>query len=438
MNLTFSEKLLFIFQRIWIVLFIWTLGTGVSGVFILHTDWQRLIWQGQAFEAGSATIQSAAPTSFSINEETVYQYTYTYQVGRQSLSGTSYSSFTPEEVPPQVRVYYHADQPAISHLQHMRRAEIPLWAGGLLLGVIFLPVQLLWVFQVRNITRKLRILREGSYLPGTLIQNKRTGTTRGSNPKTNYSLTYEYKVADNLFEVSTSTQHPGTFKGTEWVMYHPQYPKRALLVPALPEKLRAKVLTHHAPSVALQPSTAPQDLALYDLLIEFPHIQFRGDEVKRWEGKALPGLRSVDIHYTMLLVGVAFLGFMGFILYTFGLPLFHAFTTDFHPELFILMAGIALFTATGYWLSFGRLQGILQRRRKTRYVLTNYQVIRIIGDQVKTWELAQLEAPKLKLFRDKAGIISFGLNYQIGPIMEAEEVYPHLTDDHTQLSGNFY
>ncbi len=186
-----------------------------------------------ALELVEGTTTSWRELNLSINEETVYETSYSFVVDGRTYSGASYE--TGYYVPPgqMLPVEYRASNPATSRLQGMRASP----AGLAVAFVLIIPLIGLVVLRagLRNGLRARRLLAEGALAHGTLATTEATGAQVGGQPV--HRLTFEFAAANgDRYPVTTTTHAAEKLldEPREAIVYDPRHPADATTIDDLP------------------------------------------------------------------------------------------------------------------------------------------------------------------------------------------------------------
>ena len=184
------------------------------------------------------TITGVDYTNTEVNERPVMQYFYTFvspEIGE--WYGYSYSSTSTADVGDRVTILYNSTDPSISKIRGMDTSS-----GGFFFGVLFplffvVPLLIAWIIFLRRALFKLKVLRKGSLTEGVLIDKKATATE--INNQRVYALTFEYEVGSTKYTRVTKTHEINELMDDpkELMIYHYDYPSKAIVVDALPRSV---------------------------------------------------------------------------------------------------------------------------------------------------------------------------------------------------------
>lgn len=178
-------------------------------------------------------------------EDPVMAYTYRFTDSDGcTQEGVSYSSDADYSAGSRVTVEYLPKKPEVSRVRGMGRAPVSLIAG--LLVLLFPVIGLMGIlWQVRQGTKAIRLLRNGELALGRLKSKQKTETRVNDEPL--YKLVFEFKAADGrTFELITRTCDVKKLEDQrqERLLYDPRNPSYAAMFDSLPGETKIDELGH--------------------------------------------------------------------------------------------------------------------------------------------------------------------------------------------------
>ncbi|MDY0280829.1 MAG: DUF3592 domain-containing protein [Salinivirgaceae bacterium] len=178
-------------------------------------------------------------TNSSINEERVYQFFYTFNIGGISeKTGSSYSQQVDLQIGDTVRVLHENKDPFNSVIVGMRTGEIEPWIILFLLPVLLIGLVFVGI-SVRNARRDILLLKYGKVALGKLLTKERSNVTINNQPV--YNIYFQFNADDGKTYTSICKTHLPYWvedEEEEKLVYDPRDPSTALLIDSLPRKLR--------------------------------------------------------------------------------------------------------------------------------------------------------------------------------------------------------
>jgi len=186
-----------------------------------------------ALEVVEGTTTTWRELNLSINDEKVYETSYTFEVGGRAFTGASYA--TGFYVPSGTRlpVEYRPSNPSVSRLQEMRASPM-----GVVIAFVFLiPLIGLALARagLRTGFRARRLLAEGQLALGALQSQEATGARVNNQPV--HRLTFEFGAeGGGRYQVVTTTHRVDrlTDDPAEPIVYDPRDPSDARTIDDLP------------------------------------------------------------------------------------------------------------------------------------------------------------------------------------------------------------
>ena len=210
---------------------------GFGFIFVWAFDADGGVMSAIRFSRELATVEGTTTSwrelNLSINDEQVYETSYSFELNGQTFRGVSYETgyYVPEGQ--RLPVEYRASDPTISRLQGMRASR-----AGLMIAFVFvIPLIGLAMARsgLRNGLRARRLLSEGQLALGTLESDESTGAHVNNRPVRR--LRFEFTAADGArYSIFADTHHASelTDDEQERLVYDPRYPADAVLVDNLP------------------------------------------------------------------------------------------------------------------------------------------------------------------------------------------------------------
>lgn len=213
--------------------FVFGFGMIFFWVFVGNSDFSFVTLRNAERTTGKVT--RIEETGASENDTVVVANHYEYSVAGQRLTGTSYTTGNRAAAGEEVTVEYAPGNPAKSRIAGMRTAQ---FGKGVLLVVIFPLIGFLMLyFAMRGGLKRARLLRNGIFTTGRLIDKEPTNMT--VNDRRVYELTFEFISRDGRrCEAKTRTSVPALLEDEhdEPLLYDPDYPSNVYLIDELPSR----------------------------------------------------------------------------------------------------------------------------------------------------------------------------------------------------------
>ncbi|MSR20307.1 MAG: DUF3592 domain-containing protein [Gemmatimonadetes bacterium] len=214
---------------------------GFGFIFVWAFDASGGVMSAIRFSRELATVEGTTTSwrelNLSINDEQVYETSYSFEVGGQTFEGVSYATGHYESEGQRLPVEYRASDRTISRLQGMRGST-----AGLMIAFVFL-IPLIGLAFVRSGLisglRARRLLAEGQLALGTLKSDEPTNVQVNNQPVRR--LRFEFTAADGgTYSVFADTHHASELMddGQERLVYDPRHPRDAVLIDDLPGRPR--------------------------------------------------------------------------------------------------------------------------------------------------------------------------------------------------------
>lgn len=187
-------------------------------------------------------VISKEETSSKENKRRIYDYGYEYRLNGKTYTGHSYAKDQDIEPGDSVIVQYVSNEAALSRIQNMRAAPFSFWVLPLtcifpLIGFTFL------LFSIITARKNIYLVQNGILTKGKVVRKEPTSTK--VNKQTVYKVFFQFKTQDgNLQEafVKSHIVHNLGDEAEEPLVYDSQDPKEAVLLDALPKKIRSLLI----------------------------------------------------------------------------------------------------------------------------------------------------------------------------------------------------
>lgn len=183
-------------------------------------------------------VVSKEETASKENKKRIYDYAYEYQINCKSYTGHSYAKDQDIEKGDSVIIQYVPNDIALSRIQNMRAAPFSFWILPLtgifpFIGLIFL------IFSLRSAKKNIYLVQNGILTKGKVVRKEPTSTK--VNNQTVYKVFFQFKTQDGNWQeafVKSHKLHNLGDEAEEPVVYDSQDPSSAVLLDALPKKIR--------------------------------------------------------------------------------------------------------------------------------------------------------------------------------------------------------
>ena len=178
-------------------------------------------------------------TGASVNEEYVYEYTYTYNPpDGANYKGAGYSTGQIFEIDELIKINYKRNQQEISKAKELRLSSFPMGVGFIVL-IFPLVGAILFYFGAKKARNAIQVLKIGEIAYGKFLHKEATNTT--VNKQRVYKLFFEFTAKDNKTYQTVSKTHKYhrlEDEEQEMLVYDPDDPENAVLIDALPRAVR--------------------------------------------------------------------------------------------------------------------------------------------------------------------------------------------------------
>ena len=225
--------------------FVFGFGRIFFWVFVGNADLSIVTFRG-AIERTTGKVVEVKETGASENDTPVVANHYEYSVAGQRLTGTSYTTGSRPSVGDPVTVEYKPDNPARSRIEGMRRGQF----GPFVFLVTIFPLIgfLMMYFSMKGGFKRSRLLRNGVFTTGTLVDKEPTNMT--VNDRRVYELTFEFTARDGRkCEAKARTTDTARLEdeASEPLLYDPENPSEAFLLDELPGRPELSGVGEFAP-----------------------------------------------------------------------------------------------------------------------------------------------------------------------------------------------
>lgn len=212
-------------------------------VFGASANFDSFLYTFQATKTGQGLVDYIDYTNYSVNEESVLEFGYTYTHPKTNVSyrGVSYDVNYDLNVDDRVTVEYIENKPHKSRIEGMSSAPMSWWI--LLLISIFPMVGLIMVYVAfKAWLKKIRVLRNGIVGKGKFNRIEPTNTT--VNDKMVYKIIFDYEVSGKQYQTFAESTNTEKFTDEEFepLVYHKYKPQMAIMVDDLPYYMRRSIL----------------------------------------------------------------------------------------------------------------------------------------------------------------------------------------------------
>ncbi len=183
-------------------------------------------------------VVSKEETASKENKRRIYDYGYEYHLNGKVYTGHSFAKDQDIEQGDSIIIQYVPNDLALSRIQNMRSAPFSFWILPLtgifpLIGLIFL------IFSIRSAKKNIYLVQNGILTKGKVLRKEPTSTK--VNNQTVYKVFFQFKTQDGNLQEAFVRSHKAHNLGDEAeepVVYDSQDPSSAVLLDALPKKIR--------------------------------------------------------------------------------------------------------------------------------------------------------------------------------------------------------
>lgn len=175
-------------------------------------------------------------TNWSIDEEPVVRWLYTFDYQGKKYWGTSYTIATTAMPEQSVTVEFSANSPEHSRIEGFNEAITPWWVT--IIVMIFPMLGLLFIYlSVKHVPKTISLLRNGILTYANYVDKEKTNVIVNDTPV--YKLRFQFEDSKGsshyVFALSHMVENLMD-EPQEAVIYHPQQPDKALVLDNLPGK----------------------------------------------------------------------------------------------------------------------------------------------------------------------------------------------------------
>jgi hypothetical protein len=222
----------------WFGLVFLLFGLIMSLVFGAHADLKSPFHFSDSDPAVTGTLLGKERTNSSVNKRRIYDYHYRYAVGAQSYEGHSFAIDNGVNPGEPAEVQYAPGNPGMSRLRGQLLA--PFGWSTLAILLIFPGVGLAILYYTVGQYRKyLHLLQNGVLTIGKVTGKTATSTKVNGAPM--YKVAFEFQTPDGRTHAASISSLDTSRLGDEErepLVYDANNPAKAVLLDALPEKIR--------------------------------------------------------------------------------------------------------------------------------------------------------------------------------------------------------
>lgn len=188
-------------------------------------------FDGDWVETG-ATIEAVSNTFAEVNNQEQYEFTFSYEVGGQSLEGTCYGPFQSSFVEGNtVEIEYRSGNPARSRILGMTTTVFPIWVMFVLIFPLIGFVCMAIGF--RQNVRTLSLLRNGKFTQGKKLTAEPTNVQVNNNTVYAYEFEFEANYKKYIANCKTHLRHRVEDEELEKILYNKTNPNQNLVYDAI-------------------------------------------------------------------------------------------------------------------------------------------------------------------------------------------------------------
>ncbi|MEO6303350.1 MAG: DUF3592 domain-containing protein [Bacteroidia bacterium] len=207
-------------------------------VFGVSADFRSAFTFKENDPAVKGTITSMIETNNKENKRRIYDYAYQYQLNNKVYTGHSFSRSESLVEGDSVLVQYVDKEPELSRIQGMRAAPfsfivVPFTCIFPIIGFVFLLIS------IKRGKKNIYLVQNGILTTGKVIRKEPTNTK--INKQTVYKVFFQYRSKDGNMQEAFVRSHKIQNLGDESeepLVYDSQNPGEAVLLDALPKKIR--------------------------------------------------------------------------------------------------------------------------------------------------------------------------------------------------------
>jgi hypothetical protein len=204
-------------------------------IFVMNSEARYLLAFDGKWVETNGVLKNIAPTGSTVNDRRIYAYSFTFISKSGMQEGICYDSYRSEYQKPNqtVHVEYKEGNNKRARIKGMSSSTFPSFV---LFVVIFPLIGLGFLISglISNL-KALRLLRDGHFTRGKLINKEATGTRINNNIV--FKFTFEFDTAGGMKHQTTCATHQ-TWKvedeELEIILYDPSNPDHAVVYDAIP------------------------------------------------------------------------------------------------------------------------------------------------------------------------------------------------------------
>lgn len=176
-------SIFFWFGMIFVLIFVGQ--SELMYLFSFDGDWIR----------GEGLVSEISEASVEINEEEIYNYTFSFSIDGQSIQGTSSGVYNGLNEGDITAIEYKEHNPTRARILGTSTALFPVWVGFILIfpliGLIFM------IIGYRNNIKALRLIKSGKFTRGRMLKYEATNTE--INGEQVYAYDFEFNVGGKTY-----------------------------------------------------------------------------------------------------------------------------------------------------------------------------------------------------------------------------------------------
>lgn len=228
----------------WIGVIFTLFGCVMLAVFASASDFRSAFVFSDSDPRTTGELIARHATHSSANKRRIHEYVYHYQVDGRRYEGRSFDTDNGAAAGAAVTVQYAARDPASSRLEGMGLAPFGMHVA--LLVAVFPAIGLgMLYFAVRRYRKYSYLVQHGVLTTGKVVRKEPTNTK--INQQTVYRVFFQYKSGDGVLREAWVSTHQTDRLGDERqepLVYDPERPDEAVLLDAMPPRIR-QLLTGH-------------------------------------------------------------------------------------------------------------------------------------------------------------------------------------------------
>ncbi len=214
---------------------VFAIGLFISGGFSLTEQLQDYDFDEDRYLTETTAVGTGEITAVFETEEyvdliSIYGYEYVFHSSIGDLDRISYALGIRHKVGDEVEIEFSKERPAVNRIMGMSNNLTNLSA---ILGIAIGAIGIIILFILGR--RKIGLIESGEITMATLTKKKKTLFDLNDEPL--YKMTFKYKAKDGItYTLTTKTITPKRLEDEkrEFLFYHPENPKKALMLDKLP------------------------------------------------------------------------------------------------------------------------------------------------------------------------------------------------------------